>query len=287
MLQDWVARSGKYGCIVSLPVFSIIVCFVPDPESRCDLVYASQTNSQLHILPMDPPNLISLESLRATVSSSPLVIWTQLPIFPDQRLQLIQAVDALSLVTNALEWHIGGSLPSVEFSDLVNARNDAQFLLLNLMPAIPDEQELSPRGVGEHVFEIARRGLRIFSNLVLFPMNPTGGTAKILSLALKDALSCCAKAVRWHELPEPCKRILLWSLVLGGLQADDDGEGKEQIRAWFLSQFIEVSSYVNVLSWELLKEWLLSVLWSESVLSLAAWEFWNDCHGGTFIYQES
>ncbi|KAK5048887.1 hypothetical protein LTR84_005307 [Exophiala bonariae] len=253
----------------------------------CDLVYASQTDSQLHLLSMDPPNLMSLENLRVSTFSSSLIVWTQLPISADQQSQLVQVVEGLSLVTNALEWHIRGSPPSVEYSGLVSARNAAQFLLLSLLPAAQDEQKLSPGGLPEYMFEIARLSLRIFSNLVLFPMNPTGGTANLLSLALKAAILGCTTAVTGLELSAACKKILLWSLVLGGMQADDDRESKQQLRTWFLSQYIELSSQVNLVSWELLRECLVSILWSESVLNLAAWEFWNDSLGGTFIHQDS
>lgn len=236
---------------------------------------------------MDPPSLISLVDMRAVVSSSLPTIWVQLPISPAHRPQLIEAVEALSLVTDALEWYLGGSAPSIEFSDLVSARNAAQYLLLSLMPPTPYDQHPHSSQVGDHIFEVARRGLGIFSNIVLFPMNPTGGTAKILSLALKDALTWCTKAIPWQEFSEPCKRILLWSIVLGGVQADDDSECEGQTRTWFLTQFVQLSSLVSVSSWEQVKEWLLGVLWSDSVLTLAAWEFWKDAREGLFDLQES
>lgn len=236
---------------------------------------------------MDPPSLTNLVDLRAVVSSSPPIIWVQLPISPAQRPQLIEAVEAMSLVTDALERYLGGSAPSIEFSDLVSARNAAQYLLLSLMPATPYDQQSYSSQVGDYILKVARRGLAIFSNLVLFPMNPTGGTARILSLALKDALTWCTKAIPWQEFSEPCKRILFWSIVLGGVQADDDEESEVQTRTWFLTQFVQLSSLVNVSSWEQVKEWLLGVLWSDSVLTLAAWEFWKDAREGMFDLQES
>jgi hypothetical protein len=247
--------------------------------TRCDLVHASQTNSPLYILAIEPPSLTSLVDLRLVVSSSPLMIWERLPILPGQLARLAQTVEALSLVNNALEWYLRGSIPSIEFPDLINARNAAQYLLLSLVPSYRIEQNLCLETVGEHLLEVARLGLRIFSNIVIFPMNPAGGTARILSLALRDALTdaltWCTEA-SWREVTDSCKELLLWSFVLGGLQADDDHDDRGQIRKWFLTQFTEFSSLVNVSTWDQVKECLSAVLWSESVLSLAAWEFWND-----------
>lgn len=254
-------------------------------RSRCDLVHASQTDSQLYILPMDPPNLTSLVDLSLAVSSSPLVIWKQLPIFPGRRSQLLQVVEALSLASNALEWYIKGSVPSIEFPEIVNARNAAQYLLLSLAPAPMDEQDSSPENVGTHLFEVARYGLKIFSNIVIFPMNPAGGTARILTLALQNALTLCIEANPWQELPSSCKQLLLWSFVLGGLQADDDRDNKGQNRRWFVTKFTEFFSLTDVLTWDQVKECLSAVLWSDSVLSLPAWEFWNDAHERRAAYQ--
>lgn len=267
--------------------YQYIQCFRPLLiHTRCDLVHASQTNSQLYILSIDPPSLTSLVDLRVVVSSSPLMIWERLPILPGQLSQLAQAVEALSLVNNALEWYLRGSIPSIEYPDLVNARNAAQYLLLSIMPAYRIEQNLCLETVSEDLFEVARLGLRIFSNIVIFPMNPAGGTARILSFALRDALTNALTwytEASWREVTELCKDLLLWSFVLGGVQADDDHEDRRQNRRWFLTQFTELSSLVNVSTWDQVKECLSAVLWSEPVLSLAAWEFWNDSQEGIVI----
>ena len=230
------------------------------------------------MLPMDPPNLTSLVDLSLAVSSSPLMIWKQLPIFPGWRSQLLQVVEALSLVSNALEWYIKGPVPSIEFPEIVSARNAAQYLLLNLVPALVDEQSSSQASASGHLFEVARYGLKIFSNIVIFPMNPVGGTARILTLALRNALTLCIEANPWQELPSSCKQLLLWSLVLGGLQADDDRDHKGQNRRWFVRKFTEFFSLADILTWGQVKECLSAVLWSDSVLSLPAWEFWNEAH---------
>ncbi len=143
------------------------------------------------------------------------------------------------------------------------------------------DQRLAPGGAEHRLFEVARLSLRIFSNLVVFPMNPAGGTAKILTLTLKDALTRCADEPRRMVYLREYKQLFLWALVLGGLQADDDDEMTDKARSWFLARFIHFSSSAHVSTWVQVRDCLSEVLWSESVLTLAAWEFWKDAqtHG--------
>ncbi len=103
-------------------------------SKRCDLVHASQTSSPLHILRMDPPGLTSLRTLRMVVPGSPLKMWELLSIASDLRQPLVEAVQVLSVVSEALERYLHGPNPNIEFSQIVNARNDAQYLLLSLEP---------------------------------------------------------------------------------------------------------------------------------------------------------
>ncbi|KAJ9616873.1 hypothetical protein H2200_000593 [Cladophialophora chaetospira] len=249
-----------------------------------DLVVASQTNSQLFLLAMYPPHLSGLENLNSALSEivnlwqDSLSVWRQLPMSETRRAQFVAAVGALVTVNHALEFYLQANRPETLFADIVNARNDCQYLLLSLPPAFSEpqyDQSLS-EAMSDHIYEVTRIALRIYSNLVIFPMNPAGGTSSILAQALKDAIGQSDAAFLRQLLPHGCKRLLLWALTLGGLQADDDPLDEDKMRGWFLEQFVALSLSIGIVTWHQVKECLSSFLWSESVLTLAAWEFWSD-----------
>jgi hypothetical protein len=68
--------------------------------------------------------------------------------------------------------------------------------------------------------------------------------------------------------------MLLWALILGGIQVDDGVVGAEEEKAWFVEQFAEVSSSISLLTWQQVEECLSSFMWLDFVLNPAAVELW-------------
>ena len=192
---------------------------------------------------MCPPTLAGFQDLSQVVTKEkgqvpPITAWDDLPVSRHRRLELRQAILAMSVVNIALDWYQQGVGPAVIFADLIHARNDAQYLLLYLSPTIEmiHDTSLSSEALSENIYEIGRISLRIYSNLVLFPMNPRGGTGGILAAALRKAILQTNSVSPWRLLSNTCKRMLLWALMLGGIQVDDGVVYAEEEKAWFVEQ---------------------------------------------------
>jgi hypothetical protein len=232
---------------------------------------------------MCPPTLAGFQDLSQVVAEEkglvpPITVWDDLPVSRHRRPEFLQAILAMSVVNTALDWYLQGVGPAMTFAGLVHARNDAQYLLLCLSPTIETvyNTPLSSEALGENIYEIGRISLRIYSNLVLFPMNPRGGTGGILAGALREAILQSNNASPWRLLPNTCKRMLLWALMLGGIQVDDGVVYAEEERAWFVEQLAEVSSSIGLLTWQQVEECLSSFMWLDFVLNPAAVGLWVD-----------
>jgi len=232
---------------------------------------------------MCPPTLAGFQDLSQVVAEEkglvpPTTAWDDLPVSRHRRPDLLQAILAMSVVNTALDWYLQGVGPAVTLADLVPARNDAQYLLLCLSPTIETihDTSLSSEALGENIYEIGRISLRIYSNLVLFPMNPQAGTGGILAGALREAILQSNSASSWRLLSNTCKRMLLWALMLGGIQVDDGVVCAEEEKAWFVEQLAEVSSSTGLLTWQQVEECLSSFMWLDFVLNPAAVELWVD-----------
>jgi hypothetical protein len=233
---------------------------------------------------MSPPTLAGLQDLSQLVAEKgnnsvlPITLWNHLPVCRDRRPELLQAVQAMSEVNTALDWYLREDGPALTFADIVAARNDAQYLLLCLSPTTETAQDalLGSEALSGHIYEIGRISLRIYSNLVLFPMNPGAGTGRILAGALREAIIQSNSASTWRLLSDTCKRMLLWALMLGGIQVDDGVLDAEEERSWFVEQFAEVSSSIGILTWQQVEECLSSFMWLDIVLNAAAVELWVD-----------
>ncbi|KAK5311797.1 hypothetical protein LTR93_011595 [Exophiala xenobiotica] len=260
----------------------------------CDLVHASQTNSQLLLLVMSPPPLHALQDVRQFLAGCDdhrppsMTLWGKLPVEPVRKTALLRVIEAMLTVTDALEHHLHGSPPPIALADIINARNDAQYLLLCLPPAFPaDIPTLSDsKALNEHIYEILRIALRIYSNLVLFPMDPAGGTSRILAAALKEAMIRCGRTCLVQSLPKSCLQPLLWALMLGGLQSDDGILGAESERVWYLERFGTFSQLTGIRTWEQVIASHSAIMWSDLVLTVAAFEFWSHSDGRTVQFEE-
>ncbi|KIW87472.1 uncharacterized protein Z519_11795 [Cladophialophora bantiana CBS 173.52] len=253
--------------------------------SLCDLVNASQTNSQLYIIPMSPPTLATLRDLAHLMIKEGIdwdlqtSVWGHLPFSQPDRYEFLQAVQAMLVVNTAVDCYLSKRGPTTLFADIVNARNDAQYLLLNLLPISEADCEMhsSSERFSEHLYEISRISLRIYSNLVLFPMNPSGGTSRILAGALREVIIQSENESPWQLFPDDTyKRLLLWALVLGGIQVDDGVIDAEAERSWFVEQLAGVMSSIDILTWRQVEECLSSFMWLDIVLNPAAVELWVD-----------
>jgi hypothetical protein len=206
--------------------------------------------------------------------------WHQIPIADRRRPQFFSALEAILVVSNALDLYLKTDQSEIAFADIINARNDAQYLLLSLPPApieiVDNPNHDQEEDISEQIYELTRLALRIYSNLVLFPMNPAGGTSTTLAFALNDALLKSETTSSWIQLSYTSKRLLLWILTLGVLQIDDSVNGMEKERAWFMDRVAATREAVGLLSWYQVKECLASFVWSEHVLTLAAWEVWAE-----------
>ncbi|KIW34105.1 hypothetical protein, variant [Cladophialophora immunda] len=250
----------------------------------CDLVNASQTNSPLYIIPMNPPTLEALQDLSRLMITAGFkwdlqsTVWSHLPLGPPGRHELLQAVQAMLVINTAVDCYLSKNGPAMVFADIVNARNDAQYLLLSLLPTTDadDEMHSTSETFSAHLSEITRLALRIYSNLVLFPMNPSGGTGRILAGALREAIVESEGVSPWQLFPDTCKRMMLWALMLGGIQVDDGVIDAEAERAWFVERLGDVMSFIDVLAWRQVEECLTSFLWLDIVLNPAAVELWAD-----------
>ncbi|KIW82118.1 hypothetical protein Z517_05145 [Fonsecaea pedrosoi CBS 271.37] len=268
----------KGGCsqIQSVGVASVV--------ALCDLVIASQTNSRLYVLPMSPPTFAAVQDLSHLLTKSgikwdsPYAVWSQLPLRPSVRPELLQTVRAMLAANTALDCYLSKYGPSMVFADIVNARNDAQYLLLSLLPTteVDDETHSISETFSDHIYDIARIALRIYSNLILFPMNPSGGTSRILAGALREAIMESERANPWQLFPDTCKRMMLWALVLGGIQVDDGVTDANAERTWFVEQLADVMSFIDVLSWHQVEECLAAFMWLDIILNPTAVELWAD-----------
>jgi hypothetical protein len=252
-------------------------------HTRCDLVHGSQTNTPALLHALDPPPLNHLKALRDLTTSidafqsGSLQTWHKLAALQPHREELLGAVEALLLVNDALEEYVKARPVKFVLADLVNARNDLQSLVLSLPTSseTPQTEVCNPDPTTTYLYEIARIGLRIYSNLVTFPMNPAGGTSQILCAALRGAIQHARRATLWQLLQRESKMFLIWILILGGLQAEDDPNGLDQDEEWFLEGYVALSSSVGITTWPAVKDCLLSFVWSESILSTAAHIFWE------------
>ncbi|KIY01082.1 uncharacterized protein Z520_02634 [Fonsecaea multimorphosa CBS 102226] len=257
---------------------------VASTAALCDLVTASQTNSKLYIIPMSPPTLAAVQHLSDLMTTAEIkwdvrtTTWSRLPLSSPWRHELLQAVQAMLVVNTVVDCYLRRNGPAMVFADIVNARNDAQYLLLSLLPSseADDEMRSTSQKFSEHIYEISRIALRIYSNLVLFPMNPSGGTSTILAGALRKAIIESESANPWQLFPDTCKRMMLWALVLGGIQVDDSVIDAREERSWFVEQLAEVMSFIDILTWRQVEDCLTSFMWLDIVLTPAAVELWAD-----------
>ncbi|OAP57230.1 hypothetical protein AYL99_07968 [Fonsecaea erecta] len=257
---------------------------VASTAALCDLVNASQTNSQLYIIPMSPPTLAPLKALSDLIATAGLrwdldtTAWSHLPLNPPRKDEFLTTVQAMLDVNTAVGCYLNKNGPAMVFADIVNARNDAQYLLLSLSPTNEVDNESLSTLVqsAEHMYEISRTALRIYSNLLLFPMNPSGGTSRILAAALRKAIVASESVNPWQLLPDTCKRMLLWALMLGGIQVDDGVIDARAERSWFVERLADVMLFIDTLTWRQVEDCLASFMWLDIILNPAAVELWAD-----------
>ncbi|KIW35457.1 uncharacterized protein PV07_02153 [Cladophialophora immunda] len=176
--------------------------------------------------------------------------------------QLLEALDAYSEITVALDHHVRGGSTAPELVELSEARNCAQHRLLSQIPCPLD---LSNAELCVH--QAVRLGALVFSDMVIFPLPPPQRVKPRLALALQQTLEACDLLGCWDLHGQ----VLLWSLTLGAIASNFTPQ-----RCWYIEQLLQQILLLQIQDSSILELICSRFLWWKPVCSEPLQWLWDE-----------
>ena len=165
-------------------------------------------------------------------------------------------------LTTIIDRHCRGSHCIPNIAVLIDHRNNIQHHLLSL----PKGDELMPGEVrSTTLYESIRLAAIIYSAAVTFPLPPLTGIFKKSSASLKAIVG----ELMHENHRQPCPKILLWILVLGGIAAS----GTEH-RVWYVKKLAAVPGALTFCQWDDVVVEMENWLWLRSACNEGGSSLW-------------